>query len=190
MTTKSPLILRAVVLVGSVGLALGGSTALAAAQTGSLDSGFGVDIESVLGPVGELLPEPGSLDEAVATASAESEAGSADARGAAQSALPSPSAAGSSGRGIGIPGAGSLGPLPAGLGEGDGRDAGSAVPGVLEQAPAKAGTDGRGSVGPGAGSGAESGAGITAVIVMAGLLAEPGEGAPGAATLPPLPPVR
>lgn len=192
MSTKHPLPLRAVALGGGVALALGLSTAVASAQTGSLESGFGLDIDSVLSPVGESLPEPGSLDEVVSGAAAASGAALDGARERARSALPSQARDGSSGGGSAdggsdAPGVGSLESLPAVLGQAPPVAAGSVDPGVLD--PVTAGPASPAAPGPGAGPGIELGAGITAVLTMAGLLPEPGPGAPGSAGLPPLPPV-
>lgn len=209
MSTKNPCLLRVIAVGAGAVLTLGVSTGVAAAQTGSLESGFGLDIESVLSPAGELFPEPGSLDEAVSAAHAGSEDGSSDARGEAQRALPPPSGSGSAGGGdagggdaggaaggsaagggsagggvTGVPGAGSLDPIQPGLGAGAATDPGSPIPGVL----------GSGSAGPdpdpdrpGAGTDTSAGAALTALIAMTD---GQREGGPGPAQLPPLPPLR
>lgn len=192
MSTKKPFVLRAFAIGGTAVLALGVSTGVAAAQTGSLESGFGLDVESVLSPAGEIFPDPGSLDEAVSSANAGSEAGSSDARGEAQRALPPPSGSGaaggdpaggapavsgSAGGGVmGIPGAGSLEPIQSGLGAGDSTEPGTPTPGALGA--------GTGAVDrPGAGADTA----LTALLTMTGGQGEVGT---GSAELPPLPPLR
>lgn len=196
MSTKSPLLLRAIAAGGSAVLALGVSTGVAAAQTGSLEAGFGLDVESVLSPPGELFPDPGSLDEVVSDAKAGSAEGSSDARGEAQRALPPPSGGsaadgstgggpvvgGSAGGGLaGIAGGGSLEPLQSVLGADSTADPDAPTPGVL-------GSDS----GPGGGpSGADAatahGAALTVLTEMTGGQGEDGAGAAG---LPPLPQSR
>lgn len=206
MSTKNPCLLRVIAVGAGAALTLGVATGVAAAQTGSLESGFGLDVESVLSPAGELLPEPGSLDEAVSAAHAGSEVGSSDARGEAQRALPPPSGSGSAGGGdagggdvgdaavggsasgggsagggvTGVPGAGSLDPIQPGLGAGAATDPGSPIPGVLGSGSADADR-------PGAGTDTAAGAALTALIAMT---AGQHEGGPGPAQLPPLPPPR
>lgn len=203
MSTKSLLILRAIAVGGSAALALGVSAGVAAAQTGSLESGFGLDIDSVLSPAGELLPDPGSLDEAVSGANAGSAAGSPDIRVEKQHALPPPSgsdssgggsggataaggtgtgsgAAGSGSAGGGVTGAGSLDPIQPGLGAGVATGPSSPTPGVLGS--------GSGDLDrTGADANTPPGAALTALITMAGGHGEDGS---GPAELPPLPPLR
>lgn len=198
MSMKNPLHLRVIAVGGSAVLALGVSTGVAAAQAGSLGTGFGPDVESVLGPTGDLFPEPGSLDEVVSDAQAGSAADSSDARGEAQRALPPPSGSGSAAGGpvvdgsragapavgalTGIEGVGSLEPLQLGLGAGDAAAPDAPDPGLLGSGSGHAG-------GPVSGAGAATahGAALTALL---GLTGGYDEGGVGAAELPPLPPLR
>lgn len=188
MSTKSPLILRVIAVGGGAALVLGVSAGAAAAQTGSLESGFGLDVEAVLSPVGELLPEPGSLEEVVSDANAGSEPGSSGDRGEKQRALPPPSGSSSVGGGtVGVQGAGSLDPIQPGLGAGVATGPGSPVPGVLGSGSGDPAGTGPGPDRTGAGADTVPGAALTALIAMTG---EVGEGGPGPAELPPLPPPR
>lgn len=180
MSTKSPLALRIIAVGGGAVLALGASAGVATAQTGSLESGFGLDIDSVLIPAGELSPGPGSLDEAVSPASSGAEAGSPDARGERQRALPPPSGSSAAGDGSAVAGTGSLDPIQPGLGVGIATGPGAPAPGALGS--------GFGDLDrPGAGADTAPGAALTVLTTMAGGL---GESGPGPAQLPQLPPPR
>lgn len=116
MSTTSPLVLRVIAVGGGAVLILGAVAGVAAAQTGSLDSGFGLDIDSVVSPAGELFPDLGSLDEAVSATNPGAEAGSPDARGEKQRALPPPVGSSSAGGETAVAGTGSLDPIQPGLG--------------------------------------------------------------------------
>ncbi len=184
MSTTRLLILRTSAASGAAVLALAGMAGAASAQTGSLESGVGQGIESVLGPVGEMLPGSGSLDEAVSDARAGAGpgggtdpgagrgpdagvgpgAGSSEAPGGAQRAFPapfdSPAVA-----------AGSLDPLPSALGPGAATGPDPAALSALEPV-------------------SDPGAGLTAVAVMVDVLAGGGSDMVDPVELPPLPAPR
>ncbi len=196
MSMTNPLHLRVIAVGGGAVLALGVSTGVAAAQTGSLGSGLGPDVESVLTPPGGLFPEPGSLDEVVSDAKSSAAAGSSDARGEAQRALPPPSGSGSwdgdpvaggsqapapaVGAPPGIEGVGSLEPLRTVLDADGGADPDAAPPGLPGSGAGRADATGSDAA-------TAHGAALTVLLAMTG---ERDGGAAAAAELPPLPPLR
>ena len=196
MKSKSSFIFRMVATGGGAALALGVSVGVSAgvatAQTGSLESGFGLDIDSVLSPVGDLFPDPGSLDEAVSDAGAGPGAGSSGAREESQRALPPPVWSGSSGAGpagaaaagvtgAGVTGAGETGAGGAAAADGSAGAGAMGVPGAGSLDPIQP------ALGPGPATDTTPGAALTALITLTGAL---GEGGPSSAGLPPLPPPR
>lgn len=180
MSAQYSLILRPLVVGGAAVVALGAMAGVATAQTGSLDSGFGLDVDAVLAPAGGQIPRLDAIDEAVSAAGATVEAGLAGAREQARILLPPPVGGGAPGGG-----GGPAGGVPAGGARGGADQIGGA--------PAGAGAP---VAQPGDESGVRAGAGINAVIAMIGSvdLGGPAPAAevlpvlPGPPALPPLPP--
>lgn len=191
MKSKSSFIFRMVATGGGAALALGVSVGVSAgvatAQTGSLESGFGLDIDSVLSPAGDLFPDPGSLDEAVSDAGAGPGAGSSGAREESQRALPPPVWSGSSGAGpagaaaAGVTGAGVTGAGGAAAADGSAGAGAMGVPGAGSLDPIQP------ALGPGPATDTTPGAALTALITLTGALDEGGASSAG---LPPLPTPR
>lgn len=102
MSSKNSLTHRLLAVCGLVFLAMGAPAGLAAAQTGPLDTIPGLDFDAVLERGLEVMPETGSLDEAVSAGQAAAAAGpdlaspsgSADVRNQDQQALPPPAVPG------------------------------------------------------------------------------------------------
>ena len=186
MKSKSSFIPRMVATGGGaalvLGVSVGVSAGVATAQTGSLESGFGLYIDSVLSPAGDLFPDPGSLDEAVSDAGASPGAGSSGAREESQRALPPPGGSGSSGAGPAeAAAAGDTGAGDAAAADGSAGAGTMGVPGAGSLDPIQP------ALGPGPATDTTPGAALTALITLTGALDEGGASSAG---LPPLPTPR